>query len=97
MERQKAAQAAQTGQFGSLQKFSVVICGQGTVLNGNLCVVDQNTLNAAFLSTMNLFDNIPNFPKIEPVQIGVFFILFIISIFVGRQFSRKKRIERRVC
>ena len=49
MERQKAAQAAQTGQFGSLQ----INCGQGTVLNGNLCVID--TLNGAFLPIANLF------------------------------------------
>ena len=91
MEQQKAAQAAQTGQFSSLQ----INCGEGTILNGNLCVVDQNTLNAAFLSTTNLFDNVPDFPKIEPTLIVILAMIFIASISIGRQFSRKKRISRR--
>ena len=93
MERQKAAQAAQTGQFGSLQ----INCGQGTVLNGNLCVIDQNTLNAAYatfhnkvLSTNYLFDNDTDF-SVVGCSLGI----FLISIFIGLQFSRKKRIERR--
>ena len=98
MERQKAAQAAQTGQFGSLQKFSVVICGQGTVLNGNLCVVDQNTLNAAYatfhnnvLSTNYLFDNVSDF---SVVCFSLAISLIPIGIYI-QFFSRKKRIERR--
>ena len=89
MERQKAAQAAQTGQFGSLQ----INCGQGTVLNGNLCVID--TLNGAFLPITNLFDNVPDFPKIDPTLLGFLAMIFIASVFIGRQFSRKKRIARR--
>jgi hypothetical protein len=52
-------------------------------------------INDAFLPVTNLFDNIPDFPKIDPVQIGFFAAIFIASIFIGRQFSRKKRIARR--
>ena len=94
MERQKAAQAAQTGQFGSLQ----INCGQGTVLNGNLCVIDQNTLNAAYatfhnnvLSTNYLFDNVYDFTVVcSSLSIS----LISIGIYI-QFFSRKKRIERR--
>ena len=93
MERQKAAQAAQTGQFGSLQ----INCGQGTVLNGNLCVIDQNALNAAYatfhnkvLSTNYLFDNVSDF-SVVCFSLGI----SLIPIGIGLQFSRKKRIERR--
>ena len=94
MERQKAAQAAQTGQFGSLQ----INCGQGTVLDGNLCVIDQNTLNAAYatfhnnvLSTNYLFDNVYDFTVVcSSLSIS----LISIGIYI-QFFSRKKRIERR--
>jgi hypothetical protein len=94
MERQKAAQAAQTGQFGSLQ----INCGQGTVLNGNLCVIDKNTLNAAYatfhnnvLSTNYLFDNVSDF-SVVCFSLGI--SLIPIGIYI-QFFSRKKRIERR--
>ena len=89
MEQQKADQAARTGQFSSLQ----INCGQGTVLNGNLCVID--TLNGAFLPIANLFDNVPDFPKIDPTLLGFLAMIFIALVFIGRQFSRKKRIARR--
>ena len=94
MEQQKAAQAAQTGQFGSLQ----INCGQGTVLNGNLCVIDKNTLNAAYatfhnnvLSTNYLFDNVSDF-SVVCFSLGI--SLIPIGIYI-QFFSRKKRIERR--
>ena len=94
MEQQKADQAARTGQFSSLQ----INCGQGTVLNGNLCVIDQNTLNAAYatfhnkvLSTNYLFDNVSDF-SVVCFSLGI--SLIPIGIYI-QFFSRKKRIERR--
>ena len=94
MEQQKADQAARTGQFSSLQ----INCGQGTVLNGNLCVIDKNTLNAAYatfhnnvLSTNYLFDNVSDF-SVVCFSLGI--SLIPIGIYI-QFFSRKKRIERR--
>ena len=85
--------------------FQQINCGEGTILKGNSCVVDfrheiaaqgqTDGINDAFLPVTNLFNNIPDFPKIDPVQIGFFAAIFIASIFIGRQFSRKKRIARR--
>ena len=85
--------------------FQQINCGEGTILKGNSCVIDFRHEVAAqgqmggssdtFLPITNLFDNIPDFPKIDPVQIGFFAAIFIASIFIGRQFSRKKRIARR--
>ena len=85
--------------------FQQISCGEGTILKGNSCVIDfrheiaaqgqTNGINDAFLPVTNLFNNIPDFPKIDPVQIGFFAAIFIASIFIGRQFSRKKRISRR--
>jgi hypothetical protein len=80
-------------------------CGEGTVLNGNLCVIDfryeivQGQIggtSAVLLPVTNLFDQVPAFPEFsDPVLIGFFILIFIGSIFIGRQFSRKKRITRR--
>ena len=80
-------------------------CGEGTVLNGNLCVIDfryeivQGQISgtsAVLLPVTNLFDQVPTFPEFsDPVLIGFFILIFIGSIFIGRQFSRKKRITRR--
>jgi len=85
--------------------FQQISCGEGTILKGNSCVIDfrheiaaqgqTDGINDAFLPVTNLFNNIPDFPKIDPVQIGFFAAIFIASIFIGRQFSRKKRISRR--
>ncbi len=85
--------------------FQQINCGEGTILKGNSCVIDfrheiaaqgqTDSINDAFLPVTNLFDNMPDFPKIDPVQIGFFAAIFIASIFIGRQFSRKKRIARR--
>jgi len=85
--------------------FQQISCGEGTILKGNSCVIDfrheiaaqgqTDGINDAFLPVTNLFNNIPDFPKIDPVQIGFFAAIFIASIFIGRQFSRKKRIARR--
>jgi hypothetical protein len=85
--------------------FQQISCGEGTILKGNSCVIDfrheisaqgqTDSINDAFLPITNLFNNIPDFPKIDPVQIGFFAAIFIASIFIGRQFSRKKRISRR--
>ena len=85
--------------------FQQINCGEGTILKGNSCVIDFRHEVAAqgqmggssdtFLPITNLFDNMPDFPKIDPVQIGFFAAIFIASIFIGRQFSRKKRISRR--
>ena len=85
--------------------FQQISCGEGTILKGNSCVIDfrheiaaqgqTDGINDAFLPVTNLFNNIPDFPKIDPVQIGFFAAIFIASIFFGRQFSRKKRITRR--
>ena len=58
-------------------------------------VNDKDTLTDAFLPITNLFDNVPDFPKVDPVLIGFFVAIFITSIYIGRQFSRKKRIARR--
>ena len=80
-------------------------CGEGTVLNGNLCVIDFRYeivqaqiggTSAVLLPVTNLFDHVPAFPEFsDPVLIGFFILIFIGSIFIGRQFSRKKRITRR--
>lgn len=85
--------------------FQQINCGEGTILKGNSCVIDFRHEVAAqgqmggssdtFLPITNLFDNMPDFPKIDPVQIGFFAAIFIASIFIGRQFSRKKRIARK--
>ena len=85
--------------------FQQINCGEGTILKGNSCVIDFRHEVAAqgqmggssdtFLPITNLFDNMPDFPKIDPVQIGFFAAILIASIFIGRQFSRKKRIARR--
>lgn len=85
--------------------FQQISCGEGTILKGNSCVIDfrheiaaqgqTDGINDAFLPVTNLFNNIPDFPKIDPVLIGFFAAIFIASIFIGRQFSRKKRISRR--
>lgn len=85
--------------------FQQINCGEGTILKNNSCVIDfrheisaqgqTDGINDAFLPVTNLFDNMPDFPKIDPVQIGFFAAIFIASIFIGRQFSRKKRISRR--
>ena len=63
-------------------------------------VNDKDTLNDAFLPITNLFDRIPlfftpDFPEVDPVLIGFFVAIFITSIYIGRQFSHKKRIARR--
>ena len=63
-------------------------------------------INDAFLPVTNLFDNIPDnlwlthewnafSAKVDPILIGFFILIFIGSIFIGRGFSRKKRIARR--
>jgi hypothetical protein len=85
--------------------FQQINCGEGTILKGNSCVIDFRHEVAAqgqmggssdmFLPITNLFDNMPDFPKIDPVQIGFFAAIFIASIFIVRQFSRKKRIARK--
>ena len=85
--------------------FQQISCGEGTILKNNSCVIDfrheiaaqgqTDGINDAFLPVTNLFNNIPDFPKIDPVQIGFFAAIFIASIFIGRQFSRKKRIARK--
>jgi hypothetical protein len=58
-------------------------------------VNDKDTLNDAFLPITNLFDSMSNFLKVDPVLIGFFVAIFITSIYIGRQFSHKKRIARR--
>ena len=85
--------------------FQQISCGEGTILKGNSCVIDfrheiaaqgqTDSINDAFLPITNLFANMPDFPKIDPVQIGFFAAILIASIFIGRQFSRKKRIARK--
>ena len=79
-------------------------CGEGTVLNGNLCVIDfryeivQGQIGGTsdvFLPVTNLFDQVPAFPEFDPILIGFFILIFIGSIFIGKGFSRKKRITRR--
>ena len=61
----------------------------------NQYVNDKDTLYGAFLPITNLFDNVPDFPKIDPTLLGFLAMIFIASVFIGRQFSRKKRIARR--
>jgi len=84
--------------------FQQINCGEGTVLNGNLCVIDfryeivQGQIGGTsdvFLPVTNLFDQVPAFPEFDPILIGFFILIFIGSIFIGRGFSRKKRIARR--
>ena len=85
--------------------FQQISCGEGTILKGNSCVIDfrheiaaqgqTDGINDAFLPVTNLFNNIPDFPKIDPTLVGFLAAIFIASIFIGRQFSRKKRIARR--
>ena len=85
--------------------FQQINCGEGTILKGNSCVIDFRHEVAAqgqmggssdtFLPITNLFDNMPDFPKIDPTLVGFLAAIFIASIFIGRQFSRKKRIARR--
>jgi len=58
-------------------------------------VNDKDTLTDAFLPITNLFDRITDFLKVDPVLIGFFVAIFITSIYIGRQFSHKKRIARR--
>ena len=69
--------------------------GSQVTYQSNQYVNDKDTLNDVFLPITNLFDRIPNFPKVDPVLIGFFAAIFIASIFFGRQFSRKKRTSRR--
>ena len=85
--------------------FQQISCGEGTILKGNSCVIDfrheiaaqgqTDGINDAFLPVTNLFNNIPDFPKIDPTLVGFLAAIFIASILIGRQFSRKKRIARR--
>ena len=85
--------------------FQQINCGEGTILKGNSCVIDFRHEIAAqgqmggssdtFLPITNLFDNMPDFPKIDPTLVGFLAAIFIASILIGRQFSRKKRIARR--
>ncbi len=88
----------------STNKPQQINCGEGTVLNGNLCVIDfryeivQGQIGGTsdvFLPVTNLFDQVPAFPEFDPILIGFFILIFIGSIFIGRGFSRKKRIARR--
>ena len=51
-------------------------------------VNDKDTLTDAFLPITNLFDNVPDFPKVDPVLIGFLAAIFITSIYIGRQFFR---------
>jgi len=83
--------------------FQQINCGEGTILKGNSCVIDFRHEVAAqgqmggssdtFLPITNLFDNMPLLR--DSFQIGFFAAILIASIFIGRQFSRKKRIARR--
>ena len=85
--------------------FQQINCGEGTILKDNSCVIDfrheiaaQGQMGGAsdtFLPITNPFDNIPDFPKIDPTLVGFLAAIFIASILIGRQFSRKKRIARR--
>ena len=85
--------------------FQQINCGEGTILKGNSCVIDFRHEIAAqgqmggssdtFLPITNPFDNMPDFPKIDPTLVGFLAAIFIASILIGRQFSRKKRIARR--
>ena len=74
--------------------------GSQVTYQSNQYVNDKDTLTDVFLPTTNLFDRIPlfftpDFPKVDPVLIGFFAAIFITSIYIGRQFSHKKRIARR--
>ncbi len=74
--------------------------GSQVTYQSNQYVNDKDTLNDVFLPITNLFDRIPlfftpDFPEVDPVLIGFFVAIFITSIYIGRQFSRKKRIARR--
>jgi hypothetical protein len=69
--------------------------GSQATYQGSQYVNDKDTLNDAFLPITNLFDRIPDFLKVDPVLIGFFVAIFITSIYIGRQFSHKKRIARR--
>jgi hypothetical protein len=73
----------------------IQVTGSQVTYQSNQYVNDKDTLNDVFLPITNLFDRIPNFPKVDPVLIGFFAAIFITSIYIGRQFSRKKRIARR--
>ena len=85
--------------------FQQINCGEGTILKGNSCVIDfrheiaaQDQMGGSsdtFLPITNPFDNMPDFPKIDPTLVGFLAAIFIASILIGRQFSRKKRIARR--
>ena len=85
--------------------FQQINCGEGTILKGNSCVIDfrheiaaQGQMGGAsdtFLPITNPFDNMPDFPKIDPTLVGFLAAIFIASILIGRQFTRKKRIARR--
>ena len=57
--------------------------GSQVTYQSNQYVNDKDTLNDVFL------------PIIDPVLIGFLAAIFITSIYIGRQFSRKKRIARR--
>ena len=74
--------------------------GSQVTYQSNQYVNDKDTLNDVFLPITNLFDRIPlfftpDFLKVDPVLIGFFVAIFITSIYIGRQFSHKKRIARR--
>ena len=74
--------------------------GSQVTYQSNQYVNDKDTLNDVFLPITNLFDRIPlfftpDFPEVDPVLIGFFVAIFITSIYIGRQFSHKKRIARR--
>ncbi len=69
--------------------------GSQVTYQSNQYVNDKDTLTDAFLPITNLFDRIPDFLKVDPVLIGFFVAIFITSIYIGRQFSHKKRISRR--
>jgi hypothetical protein len=69
--------------------------GSQVTYQSNQYVNDKDTLNDAFLPITNLFDSMSNFLKVDPVLIGFFVAIFITSIYIGRQFSHKKRIARR--
>ena len=69
--------------------------GSQVTYQSNQYVNDKDTLNDVFLPITNLFDRITDFLKVDPVLIGFFVAIFITSIYIGRQFSHKKRIARR--
>ena len=71
--------------FPALQAAHAKIHATGSQVTyqSNQYVNDKDALNDVFL------------PIIDPVLIGFFAAIFITSIYIGRQFSRKKRIARR--